>query len=155
MTFLDLELFNSIRKNIPICCIDLLFVDFDNRILLMRRCNHPAKDSLWFPGGRLLKDEKIDQAIRRKSIEETSIYPISFSFVDIQETIFSQTSTCSYSIHTINLCFLISWSKNPQDALINDSQHSDLVWLPISDAISRNDIHSGVSNPLRKLNYVV
>lgn len=151
MRFLDQELFNTIRKSLPICCIDLLFIDFDNRVLLMRRSNHPAKGYLWFPGGRLYKDETIDEAISRKSVEETSIAPISSSFLDIQETIFPSCSFHPFSIHTINLCYLIKWSGDPTDAVINDSQHSDLVWLPIIDVVSRDDIHPGVSNPLRKI----
>ena len=116
----------------------------------MRRSNHPAKGSYWFPGGRLFKDESIHEAISRKSVEETSIVPLSSSFLDIQETIFPPSSFHPFSIHTINLCYLIKWSGNPKDAVINDSQHFDLVWLPIIDVIAREDIHSGVSNPLKK-----
>ena len=151
MKFLDEELFNTVRKSLPICCVDLLFIDSEDRILLMRRSNYPAKGLLWYPGGRIFKDEHIDQTILRKSVEETSIVPDSHALVDIQETIFDSCESHPYSIHTINLCFLINWSKNADNAVINDNQHSDLSWLPISEVINSHHIHNGVSNPLQKL----
>jgi len=151
MMFIDQPLFDDIRKSIPICCVDLVFIDSNSRILLMNRRNNPAKNLLWFPGGRILKDELIINAINRKSLEEVSIKPISATLIDVQETIFEVSSDYNFIIHTINLCHLISWSGRSEDVVINDNQHDAIIWVPLLEALNSQNIHPGVLNPLKKI----
>ena len=56
----------------PICCVDLV-IRCQRKILLVCRNNEPAKDKWWVPGGRLLKNELLDDCALRKAKEETGL----------------------------------------------------------------------------------
>jgi colanic acid biosynthesis protein WcaH len=57
--------FKTIVASTPLISIDLVVRDTQGKILLGKRVNRPAQD-LWFvPGGRVLKDESIEQAYTR------------------------------------------------------------------------------------------
>ena len=60
-------------KNSPLASIDLIVRDFDDRILLGRRINEPAKGMWFVPGGRIHKNESVDEAFTRISLSELGI----------------------------------------------------------------------------------
>lgn len=64
--------YQRIKSLVPIPSVDLI-VRIDNKILLCRRVNEPAKGKWWLPGGRILKGEYIENAVRRKAGEELGI----------------------------------------------------------------------------------
>ena len=59
------EVFAQVIENAPLIAIDLLVEDREHRVLLGWRKNPPAQ-SFWFvPGGRVQKNETLDQAFAR------------------------------------------------------------------------------------------
>ena len=68
--FLEKELFSSIIENTPLISIDLIIKDSEGKILLGQRINKPAKNSWFVPGGRIYKDEKIEDAFKRITKDE-------------------------------------------------------------------------------------
>jgi colanic acid biosynthesis protein WcaH len=59
------EVFAQIIEHAPLIAIDLLVEDREHRVLLGWRKNPPAQ-SFWFvPGGRIRKNETLDQAFAR------------------------------------------------------------------------------------------
>ncbi len=69
-------LYAQIKQNIPIPCVDLL-VTHKGRLLLMKRKNTPAKGKWFSPGGRIYKNETIENAVKRVLFEETGLTPTS------------------------------------------------------------------------------
>ncbi|MBW1669564.1 MAG: hypothetical protein JRJ66_16270 [Deltaproteobacteria bacterium] len=58
---IDPKLYDEIKKKIPLPCVDLL-ITHKKSLLLMLRNNEPAKD-LWFtPGGRINRNESLEEA---------------------------------------------------------------------------------------------
>jgi colanic acid biosynthesis protein WcaH len=57
--------FLEVVERAPLVSIDLIVRRADGRVLLGKRTNEPAKGCWFVPGGRILKDERIDAAFRR------------------------------------------------------------------------------------------
>ena len=115
---IETELFDKIKKSMPIPCVDLL-VAYKNSLLLMLRNNEPAKD-LWFtPGGRIYRNEKLIDTVKRVLPEETGLQP----------TKITQVSTMSHiwpEAHTVTTYFRVEVDS---DKVKLDPQHSDYKWI--------------------------
>ncbi len=69
--------FAGIVRDTPLISIDLI-VSYQDKFLFGRRCNEPAKDYWFVPGGRIRKDERISKAFYRlTNIELGTHLPIS------------------------------------------------------------------------------
>lgn len=69
--FLDSKTFKTVVASTPLVSIDLLVQDSEGRLLLGHRTNRPAQGYWFAPGGRILKNESLDQAFNR--ISETEL----------------------------------------------------------------------------------
>ncbi|CAM8627730.1 GDP-mannose mannosyl hydrolase NudD [Oxalobacteraceae bacterium] len=59
------EVFAQVVEHAPLVAIDLLVEDMEHRVLLGWRKNPPAQSSWFVPGGRVQKNETLDQAFAR------------------------------------------------------------------------------------------
>lgn len=118
--YIDIELYHKIIENMPILCVDGLIL-MENKILLLKRLNYPAKGEWWFPGGRVLKNEKISDSIIRKVKEETNLNVEIISQIGVYETIFEKK-------HTVNIYFLL---KNLNSEIILNSEHEKYFWFDL------------------------
>ena len=62
--FLEEKIYANILKSVPVVTIDLCVIH-KNKILLGKRNNPPAKNYFFVPGGRIFKNETLDQAFDR------------------------------------------------------------------------------------------
>jgi len=115
---IESELYDEIKKQMPLSCVDLL-VTHNGSLLLMLRNNEPAKD-LWFtPGGRIFKGETLEQAVKRVLHEETGLHPTSIT----------QISTMSHmwpEVHTVTTIYRVEVDT---DKVKPDQQHRDYRWI--------------------------
>jgi|688.fasta_scaffold25111_13 colanic acid biosynthesis protein WcaH len=122
---IDVPLYDEILKTMPILCVDVVLIR-DKKVLLMFRKNEPAKDTWWFPGGRVFKNETLEETIIRKLKEEVNIENFSiYKQLTITETDF-ETGPRNIPVHTINVTFLINSFEG--DISIDDT-HSDYQWF--------------------------
>ncbi|MGR6804897.1 GDP-mannose mannosyl hydrolase [Sphaerotilus natans] len=63
----------EVVRHTPLVSIDLICRDPQGRVLLGWRSNRPAQASWFVPGGRILKDERIEQAIERIAAAELGL----------------------------------------------------------------------------------
>jgi len=66
--------YNKIKEHMPPPCVNLL-VTYQNKLILTIRNNEPAKDTWFTPGGRIIKNETLEEAIKRFLSEETGLHP--------------------------------------------------------------------------------
>ena len=66
------EEWETIVRHVPIVSVDLV-VFHDDRVLLARRENEPAKGEWFVPGGRVLKNESREEAVHRVAQEELGV----------------------------------------------------------------------------------
>lgn len=64
------QIFKTVISNTPLISIDLVVRNNQNQVLLGKRLNAPAKDYWFVPGGRIQKDETLDDAFTRLIKEE-------------------------------------------------------------------------------------
>lgn len=135
MSLIDKELYSQILENMPIICVDGVITNDRNQILFLKRENEPAKNEWWFPGGRLLKNESLEEAIIRKIKEETNIDAYVISYLGTTETMFN-TGPFGFPVHTVNFTYHL---RPESDDLKIDSQHSEYVWTDNIDELRLND----------------
>ena len=67
--------FLSIYRKVPRLCVDLV-VKNKNGVLLTKRDIKPSKGMWHIPGGTILYDESVKDAIKRVAKEETGLKPV-------------------------------------------------------------------------------
>jgi len=92
----------------PILCVDIL-CRHKGKFLLLKRKNKPVKGRFWVPGGRVLKGEKVRQAVIRKMKDETGINieiikAVGYFEADYQGNEFGSKT----GYHGVSIVFLVS-----------------------------------------------
>jgi len=64
--------YRKVLSAVPIVCVDCLVVNDASEYLLVKRRNEPLKGEYWVPGGRIYKNERLVEAVRRKMRESRS-----------------------------------------------------------------------------------
>jgi len=67
---LSSDTFKTVVQNTPLISIDLVVKNIEGEILIGRRINKPAKDYWFVPGGRIFKNETLQDAFQRILVEE-------------------------------------------------------------------------------------
>lgn len=124
MKQINQELYNQIITNMPIICVDGVLTNDKGEILFLKRDNEPAKGGWWFPGGRLLKNEKLEDAIIRKVKEETNLNVKLNRYLGVTETIFDR-GPFGIPVHTVNFTYHLFLNS---DNIKIDNLHSDFIW---------------------------
>lgn len=87
--FIPDNVYDQITKQLPIASVEALIV-IDKALLFLRRKNYPAKEEWWFPGGRILKGENLEQALRREVREETGLEISSYKLINVYSRVFPE-----------------------------------------------------------------
>ncbi len=121
------ESYKMILDNMPIVCIDSVVVNADGEYLLVKRNNHPLKGEYWLPGGRLMKNETLREAVKRKMKQELGIDVEIERLMGFFETVFKKTSTnIAGGFHAVSFVFLL---KPLQEKIVLDNQSSSWNWF--------------------------
>ncbi len=73
MNLIAVEEYRKILEVLPILCVDIIAQNSAGEYLLIKRANEPKKDVWWVIGGRVLKGETLNEAVKRKVKEETAL----------------------------------------------------------------------------------
>ena len=122
------NIYKEIYASVPTLCVDLLVI-YNNRFLLHRRVNEPAKGEWFFPGGRVYKNETLENAVRRKAKEELGIDidNAEVKFLTVGETMFDDTELGG-SIHSINITYIVKYEKKPE-IILDKTQATEFNWF--------------------------
>lgn len=111
------------HAQMPIVCIDCV-VSCDNKILLVKRKCEPMKGAWWFPGGRLIRNERLIHAAKRIVKDETGLNFSRQTFLGFDETQF-ETDPFDHNngTHTINFVYAASISEIELMRIVLDDNH--------------------------------
>ena len=137
-------IYTQIQAVMPILCVDAV-ITHNQRCLLLRRRNQPARGQLWFPGGRLHKNELISEGVERKCLEEVQLDCRFQSIISIEETRFPRLEDMATDAHTVNVCCHLTISEVKE--IVTDTQHDAYHWVDIKEAQTL-PLHEGVRHPL-------
>lgn len=142
--FLEKDTFSSIIKNAPLISIDLIVRNESSEVLLGKRVNKPAKDFWFEPGGRILKDESIDEAFKRITEAELG-EPYSknnSNFLGVYQHFYDDNVFGNdFTTHYIVLVFEL---KITQELSPQKEQHSHYKWFSEDELMGSDDVHKYV-----------
>ena len=119
------EFYGRIMGSVPIVCVDLVIIR-DTEFLLGKRKNEPEKGQWFVPGGRVMKGEKLLDAVIRKTKEEVGldVNKEDAEFLMVGETIFEEGE----DRHSVNVVYKIS-ADDKTITFFDESQTSELGWF--------------------------
>ena len=122
------KLYQKIVNVIPVCCVDLV-IKKNNQFLLVKRLEDPARNKWWFPGGRVLFNESLKNAVKRKLREELNIRKLKeIKFLGVGETRFKR-GRFGRPVYTINMVFLVKLNKNSALDIRPDKTIAGYQWF--------------------------
>jgi len=132
MEYIPDELYEEILNAVPFVCVDIVIKNEDS-FFLAKRKNKPAQGQWFFPGGRVLKNEKLEDAAIRKIQQETGLNAKIEKILGVDETIFPD-GPFGGSVHSVNVVFLANVT-NASKTVVLDDQNDEYQWYThIDDA---------------------
>ena len=138
--------FTQIIKNTPLISIDLIIENSKGEILLGKRINKPAQNDWFVPGGRIFKDEKLDEAFSRTTTSEIGIAfkRNDVEFFGLYEHFYEDNAfNDEFSTHYIVLAH--KFQVNEAEIKLNN-QHEAYQWFDVEELLSRDDVNQYSKN---------
>jgi colanic acid biosynthesis protein WcaH len=127
----------------PLVSIDLIIKNNNSEVLLGKRVNRPAQNFWFVPGGRITKNEKITDALKRISSNEINLdlsayQPKLFGAYDhIYDDNFLHQA--GINTHYVVLAYMVDLDENIE--LAPDNQHSEIRWWSVNNLLDSPDVH--------------
>jgi colanic acid biosynthesis protein WcaH len=140
---LDRATFLDVIKNTPLVAIDLVVFNPEGKVLVGLRKNNPAKGWWFTPGGRIRKDETLDDAFARISQQElgVTLKRSDAKLLDIYEHLYpNNVANEDFSTHYVVVGYAITLQEalNPEDFA---NQHEQAQWLSVTDLLASEYVH--------------
>ena len=143
---LDDTTFKTIIDSAPLISIDILLKK-DNKFLLGRRVNKPAQGYFFSIGGRINKNETIDNAMARVALNELNIDLKSvLKFIGVFEHFYDDSIYENVSTHYVNIAYEYEVEEIPD---LPAKQHSEYKWFTIDELLESKQVHKYVKNYFR------
>jgi colanic acid biosynthesis protein WcaH len=137
---LPLSDFKKIIKLTPLISIDLIVRNPDGKILLGKRLNKPAQGFWFVPGGRVLKEETLEDAFERLIKEELNSNLISSKFKGVYQHFYDDNVTGEpFGTHYIVLAYEIILDCDL--GALPTEQHLNYKWFEEKDLLLDKSIH--------------
>ena len=143
LAYLHGDDFKKVIENTPLVSVDLI-VKKEGKILLGKRVNKPAK-GYWFTlGGRVLKNEKIKDAIIRIAREELGIIlDTRPKFIGVFEHLYDDSIFDGVTTHYLNLGCEIEVSGIDD---LPTKQHDHYRWFNLDELLQSSRVHKYVKD---------
>ncbi|EMK3322740.1 GDP-mannose mannosyl hydrolase [Vibrio vulnificus] len=142
--FLSKQRFSQVIESTPLVSIDLVIEDETGQVLLGERLNRPAQGFWFVPGGRILKNEKLEDAFARLTQEELGqefelyqaklLGPYTHLYDD---NVFGNEFTTHYVAIAYKLIVIRSDLNLPMDV-----QHSRYRWCDKYELLISDNVHT-------------
>ena len=128
--FIHEKLYQKIIGLLPIACVDLVIRN-KNSSLLVKRKENPERNKWWFPGGRILLNESLKSAAKRKLREELNVKNFKkIEFLGVKETKFKK-GRFGKPIYSINNVFLVELKEKEISNISPDRTISEFKWFNV------------------------
>ncbi|OCH48071.1 GDP-mannose mannosyl hydrolase [Vibrio cyclitrophicus] len=143
MCYLDKQNFSTVIASTPLVSIDLVVVNSNDEVLLGKRVNKPAQGFLFVPGGRIQKNETMNETFQRLTLDELGVAfsiqhaellgPLTHLYHDY---VFGDDVNTHYVAIAYKLVVDLETLNLPLD-----SQHNQYQWLPVNVLLNSDDVH--------------
>ena len=132
------QIYKTVVDSTPLVSIDILLKK-DNKVLLGRRVNKPAQGYFFSIGGRINKNETIDNAMARVALNEINIDLKSTpEFIGVFEHFYDDSMYENISTHYVNLAYEYEVEEIPN---LPTEQHSEYQWFSIDALLESKQVH--------------
>ncbi len=145
--WLPSEVFRTVVESTPLVSIDLIVENQQNEILLGQRLNRPAQGYWFVPGGRVLKNEALDDAFLRLTHSELgrAFERKQAQFLGVYEHFYTDsvfgTEESDPDTHYVVLGYRIKLMDDHDLAPLSE-QHSGYRWWRLDDVQLSNAVHT-------------
>ena len=130
--------FKTIVDSAPLISIDILLKK-DNKFLLGRRVNKPAQGYFFSTGGRINKNESIDNAMARVALNELNIELESIpKFIGVFEHFYDDSIYKDVSTHYVDIAYEYEVKEIPD---LPTEQHNEYQWFTIDELLESKQVH--------------
>lgn len=140
--FLEKDAFEQVIDATPLISIDLIIRNSEGQYLLGLRNNKPAKGFWFVPGGRILKNETLDNAFIRLAKEELGIDFLRNNAQHLgvyehfyEDCVFNDEISTHYVVLGYKILEDINIEKLPH------SQHQEYIWLSKEELLAHSNVH--------------
>jgi len=124
--------------------IDLIVRSPEDRVLVGRRINEPAKGLLFVPGSRISKNERLEAAFKRITKEELGIEASleRAHFVGVYEHLYATNrfNRPGFGTHYIVLAYELRIELDPMR--LPSDQHGEYLWLQPEELMRSREVHA-------------
>lgn len=137
------EAFLSVIRDTPLVSIDLVVTDTEGKILVGQRKNAPAKGFWFVPGGRICKNETLDQAFQRISQTELGclLDRKMADLLGVYDHIYQDNFAEVEGIGTHYVVIAHRVQIDPSCLCLPDEQHLAYVWMSADEIRDNSDVH--------------
>jgi colanic acid biosynthesis protein WcaH len=143
---LDDVTFKTVLDSTPLISIDILLKK-GGKVLLGKRVNKPAQGYFFSTGGRVNKNETIDNAMARIAKNELNI-ELKYipKFIGIFEHFYDDSMYKNVSTHYVNLAY----EYETEGALsLPTEQHNKYQWFTVDELLKSKQVHKYVKDYFR------
>jgi colanic acid biosynthesis protein WcaH len=134
----------AIIDGTPLVSIDLIIRNSKGEVLLGKRVNRPARGYWFVPGGRIMKNERIESAIRRISRNELGFEVLlsQARLLGAYDHIYQDNFLGVEGINTHYVVLGFGYDAGDGQAVRPDDQHSAIKWWPVTALLGSPEVHS-------------
>lgn len=141
-SMLPLKTFDLIVESTPLISIDLVVCAPNDKVLLGKRVNRPAKGYWFVPGGRILKNEPVKLTFNRLLSVELALGPKDIKTRPLgvfQHFYPDNYSGDKFGTHYVVLAYEISVQVMP--CSLPHIQHSEYEWFEKDELLQSHVVH--------------
>lgn len=125
----------------PLVSIDLILRNERGEVLLGRRANRPAR-GLWFvPGGRIRKNERVNEALQRISERELGVRIAQAKLLGAFDHIYPDNFLGAPDVNTHYVVLGMAAELPSDRAFTVDQQHEELKWWTVKQLLAEPLVH--------------
>lgn len=139
--FLDKATFTTVVDSTPLVSIDLVVIDEQGLALLGERLNRPAQGYWFVPGGRILKDESLESAFKRVTLNELGheLNIENAALLGPYDHFYDDSVLGDHiKTHYVAIAYIVRVSAKQLSNLPINEQHGCYKWFDM-DALSNNE----------------
>lgn len=138
---LDRHIFSDVIRNAPLISLDLILRNKEGQVLLGYRANRPAQHTWFVPGGRIRKNERLQEAFSRIASTELGISPLNRRLLGVFEHFYDDNA---FGIEGLSTHYVVSAIECDMPAgaeIAKDGQHAQLRWWDVKVLLDASDVH--------------
>ena len=141
MTLLDDSIFAGIIASTPLVSIDLIVWNKSAEVLLGKRQNRPAMGYWFVPGGRIRKNERLCEALKRIAQGELGLTATAGKLLGAFDHFYDDNTfgTPGFGTHYVALGYELTISADTP--IIQDAQHTDFKWWNVDALLLSEEVH--------------